>query len=154
MYILGWDSFRRDSWKSCWSSTPPWGWLWLKPVSQMKFSACLIRSDSHFCPILPETLGRIWSRDLLVYFSWRSLGCLVKDPPPPQLQKNTSWYKFTYNARPFLTKTKSFELNIFQTSSTWMKFFFYYIRCWINWDFLICNLRGGGWRLLGAYKLD
>ena len=30
------------------------------------------------------------------------------------------------NAQPFLTKNKKIELNIFQTSSTWMKLLFYY----------------------------
>ena len=30
----------------------------------MKFSACLICSESHSRPVLPETLGRIWALNL------------------------------------------------------------------------------------------
>ena len=43
MYIVGWDSFRKASFKACWSFTPPRDWLQLKPVSEQ--SSLLVQSN-------------------------------------------------------------------------------------------------------------
>ena len=69
----------------------------------------------------------------IIYSEYPDLYFRLAGPCPTWIsKKNTSWHKIAYNARPFLTKTKHFELNIFQTSSTRMKVFLLYIRCWIR----------------------
>ena len=61
-----------------------------------------------------------------------------KDPPP--ITKKFLLVQSRIKCTAFSDQNIFIKLNIFQTSSSRMKIVFYFIRCWICWDFWIRNL--------------
>ena len=82
----------------------------------------------------------VWLDYLLFGMEWSYLGYGRKLRTPLIDCKKNLLVQSLVERTAFFDQNYFLKLNIFQTSSSWMKLFSYFIRCCISWAFWIFNL--------------